>query len=184
MKVAILSLTLFLAFEDGKAFPTGTLGDPESNILTRDSRTNFIFTGYPNLTPYGHPSNVADEQSRVSTESETQYYYLTKQDARKVAYLKIDLKQKYYVRAFAVNGWINGSYKPSGNWYLEGSNDDVVWKMVGVADASKWITPGVYPFLPSQIVKCIYSARYRYYRVIASGWTNNQMLIENLGLFA
>ena len=185
MKIAALFLSIFVAFKNTEARSVGTLGQPEANLLTRDSRNQFIFTGYPNINAYGQPYHVADEQSRVSLLNYQQYVYQTKYDSSGVAYLKVDLKQKYYVRAFAVSGYAdgNGIYKPTGDWYLEGSNDELVWKMVGIAKENQWLSPGTYPFRDSQIVKCLYPAKYRYYRIIARGWTHPYMIINNIGLF-
>ena len=183
MKTETLLLVIFVALQNTKAAPVDTLGRPESNILTRDSRHKFVFTGYPNTNVGGQPSMVADEQSQISSKSWAQYGYQTKQDSAGVAYLMVNLKHKYYVRAFAVSGYAGGSHKPTGDWYLEGSNDGTIWKMVGIGKAHQWLAPGTYPFRDSQIVKCTYPGKYRYYRVIAVGWTNSYMLINNLGLF-
>ena len=162
----------------------GYLGDPDTNILSRETRDKFIFSGYPNVNTHGSiPSNVADEHSYFVTSNWPQYGYLTSKHASGVAYLLVDLKQQYIVRAFALTGYGGGSHKPTGDWYLEGSNDNKVFKMVGVGRADQWLAPGTYPFKPSQIVESLYPGKYRYYRVIAKGWTNGYMLIHNLGLF-
>ena len=163
---------------------TGSLGQPESNILRREDRHKSVFTAYPNNPSGGNPFYVADDQSRIHDTHWKQYSYGTAPDAKGVAYVKVDLKQRYYVRAFAVNSTPSGRNKPLRKWYLEGSNNGSVWRMVGIADASKWYTPGTFPFVKSQIVKCIYPRKYRYYRVIAVGWDNNWMSIFNWGLFS
>ena len=164
----------------GRGYP----GDPDTNILSRETRDKFTFSGYPNINTGGSlPSHVADEHSHLESANWQQYGYQTKQHTTGVAYLLVDLKQKYIVRAFAVTGYAGGSHKPTGDWYLEGSNDNKVFKMVGVGRADQWLAPGTYPFKPSQIVESLYPGKYRYYRVIANGWTNGLMLIYNLGLF-
>ena len=147
MKLTAFFIVTTVMFNFAKSELMGPLGTPESNILTRESRHKFVFTGYPNSIPGGHPSRVADGISRVSLNHWPQYGYGTKNDGRGVAYLKVDLKHRYYVRAFAVNGYPGGNHKPTGKWYLEGSNDQTIWRMVGIADASKWYTPGTYPFV-------------------------------------
>ena len=190
MKVTELCLIIFTVLKSTETANI-TLGQPETNILTRDVRDKFTFTGYPNIDPKGKPSNVADEQSHISTQNWEHYGYYTKEDKYGLAYLKVDLKGSYYVRSFGVSGYAGGDYKPTGNWYLEGSTDDTVWKMTGIASSYSWYAPGTYPFTyhqdnwpyNEQIVKCIFPAKYRYYRVIASGWVNGSMLIQNLGLF-
>ena len=98
-----------------------------------------------------------------------------------MAYLKVDLKQKYYVRALAVKGFPDGTHKPGGKWYLEGSNDGTV--MARIAEADKWYTPGTYPLVKSQIAECIYPRKHRYYHIYGEHWTDEMMLIMNLGLF-
>ena len=160
------------------------LGDPDTNILSRENRDVFIFSGYPNVqTGNSLASNVADEHSYIGTANWPQYGYQTKADSAGVAYLLVDLKQQYIVRAFAVTGYANGSHKPTGEWYLEGSNDNKVFRMVGVGRPDQWLAPGTYPFKPSQIIVSLYPRKYRYYRVISKGWTNGWMVIYNFGLF-
>ena len=184
MKTVTLFLVILVALQNTETAPVDTLGRPESNILTRDSRHKFAFSGYPNTNTAGsQPHVVADEHSQISIQSWSHYGYQTKQDSDKVAYLMVNLKHKYYVRAFAVSGYAGGSHKPTSDWYLEGSNDGTIWKMVGIGKVHQWLAPGTYPFRDSQIIKCTYPGKYRYYRVIARGWTNNLMLINNLGLF-
>ena len=115
MKVTELFVAIFAMLEKAETAPISIemLGRPESNILTRDSRHKFTFTGYPNTVTVGsQPSNVADEESRITVTSWMQYGYVTKQDSVGTAYLAVDLKQKYYVRAFAVSGYAGPHHKP------------------------------------------------------------------------
>ncbi len=95
----------------------------------------------------------------------------------------MDLKERYKVRAFAVTGYPDGDYKPTGEYHLQGSNNKLNWKMVGIGKPSQWLAPGAYPFKREQIVAAIYPDSYQYYRVISRGWTNNHMVIYNWGLF-
>ena len=158
---------------------------PESNILTKDLRNNFHFTVYPTPSPgWGHGKNVADERQWFYTNSWPNYGVQGKADSEGVAYIKVDLKRPYYVRAFAISGYAGGSHKPTGSFFLEGSNDGADWKMVAEGKSHQWHAPGTYPFRPEQIIPAIYPGRYKQYRVIARGWTNGYILINNWGLFA
>ena len=183
MRATTIILAITFALTSAEAALVDDLGHPDSNILTRENRDRFTFTGHPTIQTYGSPTNVADEQSNIDVGPWEKYAYSTKVNGNSVAYLKVDLKHKYYIRAFAVNGYPDGGRKPRGKWYLEGSNDEIVWKMVGIGEAYQWLNPGTYPFLDSQIVKCKYPSKYRYYRVIARNLEHNYMNIQNLGLF-
>ena len=158
---------------------------PESNILTKDLRNNFDFTVYPAPSPgWGHGKNVADERQWFYTNSWPNYGVQGKADSEGVAYIKVDLKRPYYVTAFAISGYAGGSHKPTGTFFLEGSNDGADWKMVAEGKSHQWHAPGTYPFRPEQIIPAIYPGRYKQYRVIARGWTNGYILVNNWGLFA
>ena len=159
--------------------------NPDSNILTKRTRDDFTFTVHPSpAAGWGHGKNVADERQRLSYISWPMYGVQSKADSEGIAYISVNLKRPYFVRAFAVTGYAGGSHKPTGSFFLEGSNDGNDWKMVAEGKAEQWHAPGTYPFRPSQIVKALYPGRYQYYRVIAKGWTNGYMLIQNWGLFA
>ena len=162
-----------------------SIGNPESNILTKQNRGDFTFTVYPSPhAGWGHGMNVADEKQCLNYATwNTCGVQSGKVTSQKIAYISVNLKRPYFVRAFAVTGYPLGSYKPSGSFFLEGSNDGNDWKMVAKGKPEQWHAPGTYPFRPSQIVKALYPGRYQYYRVIASGWTNDYMLIQNWGLF-
>ena len=162
-----------------------SIGNPECNILTKRSRGDFTFTVYPSpRADWGHADNVADERQSIFTARWYTFGFQSKADSEGIAYISVDLKRPYFVRAFAVTGYPGGSHKPIGSFFLEGSNDGNDWKMVAEGKAEQWHAPGTYPFRPSQIVKALYPGRYQYYRVIAKGWTNGIMLIYNWGLFS
>lgn len=162
-----------------------SLGNPESNILTKENRADFSFTVYPSpAAGWGHGKNVADERQRLYTANWPTYGVQSKADSESIAHITVNLKRPHFVRAFAVTGYAGGSHKPTGSFFLEGSTDGAYWKMVAEGKADQWHAPGTYPFRPSQIVKAIYPGRYQFYRVIARGWTNGYMLIYNWGLFA
>ena len=163
-----------------------SIGNPESNILTKQNRGDFTFTVYPPPPAgWGHGMNVADERQCLGYATwNTCGAHSGKVTSQKIAYISVNLKRPYFVRAFAVTGYIEGKYKPTGSFFLEGSNDGNDWKMVAEGKPDQWHTPGTYPFRPSQIVKALYPGRYQYYRVIANGWTDGgYMLIQNWGLF-
>ena len=161
-----------------------SIGNPESNILTKTNRGDFTFTVYPSPhANWGHGKNVADEIQRLSIANWPLYGVYSKADSNGIVYISVNLKRQYFVRAFAVTGYADGSHKPVGPFFLEGSNDGNDWKMVAEGKPEQWHAPGTYPFRPSQIVKALYPGRYEYYRVIAKGWTNGYMLIQNWGLF-
>ena len=157
---------------------------PDSNILTKDLRDSFDFTVYPTpLQGWGQGRNVADERQWLYSGSWPIYGFQANADSEGIAYIKVNLKRSYYVKAFAITGYAGGSHKPTGSFFLEGSNDGVDWKMVAEGKPEQWHAPGTYPFRPAQIIPAIYPGRYKQYRVIARGWTNNQMVIYNWGLF-
>ena len=161
-----------------------SLASPESNILTKRNRGDFTFTVYPSpAAGHGYGKNVADERARLFTANWPVYGVYSKADSEKIAYISVNLKRPYFVRAFAVTRYAGGTHKPTGSFFLEGSNDGNDWKMVAEGKRGQWHAPGTYPFRPSQIVKALYPGRYQYYRVIAKGWTSGWMLIFNWGLF-
>ena len=161
-----------------------SIGNPDSNILTKRNRGDFTFTVYPSPPAgWGHGMNVADERQCLIAANWATYGVQSKTDSQGIAYISVNLKRPYFVRAFAVTGYPGGSHKPAGPFFLEGSNDGSDWKMVAEGKAEQWHAPGTYPFRPSQIVKALYPGRYQYYRVIAKGWTNPYILIFNWGLF-
>jgi len=178
----------------GEHFFNGGLLSPSGmqNILNAKTKYTFDFTGYPNNGNGGSdPRNVADEINRGSSVDWTNYGYQTMQDGGGAAYLKVDCKDAYRVTHTAVSGYNNGSHKPTGTWYLEGSNDDSNWDVVATCHPDQW-TPNTtgtnvqdqtYPFKPHQIIECQNPGMYRYYRIIATGWTNSYMLVMNWGLF-
>ena len=158
------------------------LGD---NILTNETRDHFGFTVYPSpASNWGEGKNVADEDQQLSTLHWRKHGVHSKADPEGIAYIQVNLKEPYYLKGFAVTGYSGGSNKPTGSFFLEGSNDECHWQMVAEGKADQWHAPGTYPFRPSQIVKALYPGRYQFYRVIARGWANGHMLIQNLGLFA
>ena len=153
---------------------------PQRNILTQNLRNNYDFTVYPTPSPgWGHGKNVADERQWIFTNSWPNYGVYTRQDAEGVAYIKVNLKRPYYVKAFAISGYAGGNHKPIGSFFLEGSNNGADWKMVAEGQTHQWHAPGTYPFRPEQIVNAIYPGRYKQYRVIAKGWVNGEMLVYN-----
>ncbi len=157
------------------------LGRPENNILTLKNRDRFTFSALTNNG--GSPKNVADEQQSLTNTNWQRYSFQGKAGADGIAYIQVDLKKPYIIRAFAVTGYPGGSRKPIGEFYLEGSNNAQNWKMVGIGQPSQWLAPGTFPFKKEQIVPAMYPNSYRYYRVIARGWTNGHMVIYNWGLF-
>ena len=160
------------------------IGHPDSNILTRHQQDNFIFSSYPALSQgWGDPKFVADEHHLLISGLWKQHGFQTKCDSEAVCSLTVNLRKPYFIRAFAVTGYCKGSFKPTDTFFLQGSSDGTTWKMVAEGKADQWHAPGTYPFRPSQIVKALYPGRYQYYRVIAKGWTNGWLLIQNLGLF-
>ena len=161
------------------------IGEPDSNILTRNRQDDFIFTAYPPPSQgWGDAKYVADEHNLLTTGSWTQHGVMAKCDGEAICSLTVNLRKPHFVRAFAVTGYAGGSYKPTGSFFLEGSNDGNTWRMVAEGKPEQWHAPGTYPFRPSQIVKAMYPGRYQFYRVIAKGWTNGHMLVTNWGLFA
>ncbi len=179
MKQTIFSLSFVILFAHGYDFER-----LENNILTAKNQPDFNITAYPPPSPTeGDPKNVADEQESLDPFKWTTYGFRTKADASEIAYVQVDLKKPHIARAFAITGFPDGSFKPTGEYYLEGSNNAQNWKMVGVGKPSQWLTPGTFPFKKEQIVPAMYPDSYRYYRVIARGWTNGYMVIYNWGLF-
>ena len=161
------------------------------NIINKSTIDRFAFSGHPNSATGGNPKYVADEINRPTSSGWTSYGYQTIQDGNQFASLNVDCLEPYRVTHFAVSGYPNGSHKPTGNWNLEGSNDNSSWTIVGTGHPDQW-SPSVnstnvlrqsYPFEPYQIVQCSNPGNFRYYRVSATGWTNNYLLIFNLGLF-
>ena len=182
--VGVLSL-LKLSPIQVEGYNTESIGSPETNILRKDNRDDFIFTVYPAPSSgWGQGRNVADERQWLYNNLWSSYGFQSKQDSEGIAYIQVNLKRPYFVRAFAVTGYAGGSHKPTGSFFLEGSNDGTDWKMVAEGTADQWHAPGTFPFRQSQIIKALYPGRYRYYRVIAKGWTNGYMVIYNWGLFA
>jgi len=162
-----------------------SLWNPESNILNKKDSHEFAFTVFPSpAAGWGHGKNVADERQWLYKSSWPIYGFQSKADSEGIAHITVNLKRPYFVRAFAVTGYAGGSHKPTGSFFLEGSNDGNDWKMVAEGKAEQWHAPGTYPFRPSQIIKAMYPGRYQYYRVIARGWTNGYMVIYNWGLFS
>ena len=187
----ILIVILVASVLYGAALPLGqqdsdilSIANPESNILNKGNRDEFVFTVYPpSPTGWGNARNVADERQQFTNANWKIYGFATKPDSEGIAYVSVNLKRPYFVRAFAVTGFSGGSHKPVGPFFLEGSNDGNDWKMVAEGKPEQWHAPGTYPFRPSQIVKALYPGRYEYYRVIAKGWTNGYMNVQNWGLF-
>ena len=168
----------------GISLARGNSGDPKNNLLTKANQDRFTFSVYPTpASSWGQPRNVADEHQSIFATNWQSFGIYTRPDAEGIAYLQVDLKTPYIVRSFAVSGYAGGGHKPTGSFFLEGSNDGTSWKMVALGDSDQWHAPGTYPFLRRQIVDALYPDNYRYYRVIAKGWTQKQMLIQNLGLF-
>ncbi len=163
----------------------GQLGHPENNILSLENRDKFTFSISP--TPpsgWGHPRNVADERQHIDKTGWSTYGVQVIPGKDGIGYIQEDLKTKHVVRAFAITGYAGGSHKPSGEFFLEGSNNGHDWRMVAVGKPEQWHAPGTYPFRKEQIIPALYPNAYRYYRVIAKGWANTYMLIYNWGLFS
>jgi len=163
--------------------PSGT-----QNILNKTTKEFFTFTGSAFAGVSGTPKNVADETDRRTTSSWPSYGYQTADDASGVAWLKVDCKTTYNVTHVAVSGYPGGSHKPSGDWYLQGSNDDSSWTTLAIGDKDQWTagTQGSYGFKPHQIVGVTENpagTAYRYFRIYATGWTNGYLLMMNWGLF-
>ena len=159
-----------------------SVGISESNILTMRDRDSFTFTVYPPPLR-GHGKNVADERQWLFPTNVATYGVEAKSDSESIAYISVDLKRPYYVRAFAVTGYAGGLHSPLDDFFLEGSMDGSSWKMVAIANSDKWHSPGTYPFLSSQIVQAMYPGRYQFYRVIAKWWRKGSMIMYNWGLF-
>ncbi len=160
------------------------LGRPENNILTVINRADFTFSAYPTPLPHwGEPKNVADERQALTSLNYNKYGVQVKADKTGIAYIQVDLKRHYIIRAFAITGNPDGGRKPRGEYFLEGSNNGLDWRMVGVGKSSQWHAPGTYPFRKEQVVPAIYPNSYRYYRVVARGWEMDHMIVFNWGLF-
>jgi len=160
--------------------PSGT-----ENIINRRTKDIFTFTSNSTGGVAGAVKNVADEINRTNNTSWDSYGHQTTDDASGNAWLAVDCKDVYRVTHFAVSGYPNGSHKPTGDWYLQGSTDNSTWTTIGTAKSEQWVadTGGTYPFRPQQIVEVTSPADYRYYRIYATGWTNGYLLVMNLGLF-
>ena len=186
-RLSLVTGILFLASCYCQNEPSGDfdLGFPGGNLLNNETRDHFGFTVYPSpASSWGDAKNIADESQWLFTSNWHLYGVKSQADSEGIAYIQVNLKKPYYVRGFAVTGYAGGSYKPTGSFFLEGSNDECHWKMVAEGQAEQWHAPGTYPFRPSQIIKALYPGSYQFYRVIAKGWTNGYMIIQNLGLFS
>ena len=182
-KNSSLAVTGGIYTNDFVLAPSGT-----QNILNKTTKEFFTFTGYPNTNVGGTPKNVADEADRRTTGSWPSYGYQTADDASGVAWLKVDCKTAYNVTHVAVSGYPGGSHKPTGDWYLQGSNDDSSWTTLAIGDKDQWPagTQGSYGFKPHQIVGVTENpagTAYRYFRIYATAWTNGYLLMMNWGLF-
>ena len=96
---------------------------------------------------------MADEREQLVTANWPIYGVYSKADSEGIAYISINLKRPYFVRAFAVTGYVGGTHKRTGSFFLEGSNDGNDWKMVAKGKPEQWHAHGTYPFRPSHIVK-------------------------------
>ena len=159
------------------------LFDTEVNILTKSNMNIFTFTGYPNVSTHNsNPKFIADEVNRTTNSDWPKYGYQTKESDDGVAYIQIDLQQRYYITKCAVSGYMS-KHKPKSVYYLRASNDAETWTNVGMSDTATWTTDenGTYPFRHVQQVTS--PGFYRYYQFYASGFDNGYLLIMNAGLW-
>lgn len=187
-KMHLISVTLIaLGVLSAYGQEVKNLGDiAYRNILNLKNRDEFAFTVFPDPGDNGSngdAKHVADEKQKLYGLGWPAFGIQAKADQDMIAFLQVDLKRPYYVRAFAVTGYPHGGYKPTGPFFLEGSEDGLSWKMVAEGKASQWHAPGTYPFRADQIIKAQYPNKYQHYRVIARGWENGHMMIYNWGLY-
>jgi len=149
----------------------------ELNILTKENQDKFTFTGYPGTS--ASPKIIADITSTSG--------YSTKADRNGIAYIEIDLNTTHYVAHYAVNG--QNGYKPKTEFYLRGSTDGKEWNVLSTDEADNWtasmdgIYHRTYTYSFRNVRKVDNPGYYRYYQIYANGFTNNQMMVTNVGLW-
>ena len=129
----------------------------------------------------GSPNYTADKISHTTTNSWTSYC-VQSSGANGTHWIKVDFGGLRYIEQFGVSGYAGGSHKPTGTWRLEGSLDDSKWVAVWSGDPSLWTTGGVsYP--PQKTINVTNPGDYRFYRIIATGWTNGHLLVCNWAMY-
>lgn len=100
-------------------------------------------------------------------------------------WLKVDFGVQRTIMTTAIFGYPGGSHKPTSTWNLEGSNNDSSWTVLGTYDTSFWPadTLGSYPPRPQNLLNVQFPGAYRYYRVIATSWTNGYLLVCNWSMY-
>ena len=130
----------------------------------------------------GNPSFVADRISRKVATS-WQNYSVQTNGTNGTHWLKVDLGSPREASHFSIHGYPNGSHKPSGTWYLEGSNNDTTWATLWSGDTSRWTADQLGSYIPRDVIEITSPDEYQLYRVRADSWTNGRMLVTNWSLF-
>gem|GEM_PF-1482981 len=133
----------------------------------------------PALHTFTASHTTTGSPERVAIKANVSYRWGSNSAAEPTKWVKVDFGRERYVDQFAVAGHSTAnSYKPSGNWSLEASNNDTDWATVWEGPNTLWTTGTAYYPAPTTI-NITSPGSYRYYRVIADAWTNSQYGIMN-----
>lgn len=141
--------------------------------------TTFAFAS--DTTTWGNSLYAADRYNLTGTGDAASH--CVQSDGNNNHWFRIDFGSPRAVTSFGVAGYPGGSHRPTGTWFLQGSNDAVAWTQLWTGDGSLWTadTLGSYP--PRNINTVTSPGLYRYYRVTATTWTNGYMIVCNLAMY-
>ncbi len=136
-----------------------------------------------NAVVTGPVENIADRSSAAAYPNSSLYF-----NAVGGGWVQIDFKTPKTIRYFGVSAASNycaGSQdcRPSGNWYLTGSNDSLTWNRLYTGVNTDWWGTGVaYPV--QNTLKVTNPGSYRYYRIEMSGAvrTDDGIVIQSIAM--
>ncbi len=131
----------------------------------------------------GAVTNIADHNSNAVYPNSTLCFY-----AAPGTYIQVDFKTPKTIRYFGVSAASNYSSgsqdcRPSGNWYLTGSNDSLTWDRLYTGVNTDWKGTSVaYPV--QNTLKVTNPGSYRYYRIEMSGAvrSDNCIVLQSIAM--
>ena len=153
------------------------------DIIDNNSGYEYTLNNTGTTGIWGDVTNIADHNSNAVYPNSSLCFY-----AAPGTYIQVDFKTPKTIRYFGVSAASNYSSgnqdcRPSGNWYLTGSNDSLTWdRLYTGVNTDWWGTSVAYPV--QNTLKVTNPGSYRYYRIEMSGAvrSDNCIVLQSIAM--